>query len=121
MVDDKLVRANTDAIFESFENSETNDLVEWKQYSGEDYENGLRLKISHVKDVADMKWHVKGDYLGAVLPNAEKHSVCIHQISKRRSQHPFKKPKGLVQCIAFHPTRPFFFVAVSIFYTKTSV
>lgn len=40
-------------------------------------------------------------------------SVVIHQLSKRRSQSPFKNSKGLVQCVQFHPTKPFFFVAVS--------
>lgn len=41
-------------------------------------------------------------------------SVVIHQVSTRRSQIPFAKPKGLVQCILFHPIRPYLFVAVSI-------
>lgn len=41
-------------------------------------------------------------------------SVVIHQVSTRRSQIPFAKPKGLVQCILFHPVRPYLFVAVSI-------
>ncbi len=39
-------------------------------------------------------------------------AVVIHQLSKRRSQNPFKKLKGLVQSVMFHPTRPFFLVAV---------
>lgn len=42
-------------------------------------------------------------------------SVVIHQVSTRHSQIPFAKPKGLVQCILFHPVRPFLFVAVSYF------
>ena len=65
-------------------------------------------------------------------------SVFIHQMTKRRSQVflmqaffsngvcifstlfsffpykcPFKKAKGLIQRVLFHPTRPFLFVAVS--------
>ncbi len=58
--------------------------------------------------------------------------VFIHHLSKRRSQvedkliimfmrsdllflfqNPFKSLKGLVQKVIFHPSRPFFFVAVS--------
>ena len=54
-----------------------------------------------------------GDYFGTVVPDGGHSSVLIHQLSKRRSQTPFKKSKGLIQCIAFHPTRPYFFVAVS--------
>jgi ribosome biogenesis protein ERB1 len=35
----------------------------------------------------------------------------IHRLSQKQSQNPFKKNKGQVQCVAFHPTNPFFFVA----------
>lgn len=38
-------------------------------------------------------------------------SVLIHQLSKRQSQSPFTKAKGQVQCVQFHPTKPFLFVA----------
>ena len=56
--------------------------------------------------------------------------VFVHQLSKRRSQvrwcasvsvfindffqNPFHSLKGQVQKVVFHPSRPFFFVAVSI-------
>ena len=40
--------------------------------------------------------------------------VWIHQISRRHSQAPFKKVKGVVQLVLFHPAKPHFFVAVSI-------
>eukprot|EP00731_Ephydatia_muelleri_P026613 Em0018g713a len=43
-------------------------------------------------------------------------AVVIHQISKRRSQTPFSKLKGAVQAVAFHPSKPIFFVA-----TQTTV
>ena len=46
------------------------------------------------------------------MPEGQNRSVIIHQLSKRRSQVPFSKSKGLVQCVLFHPIRPFFFVAV---------
>lgn len=36
----------------------------------------------------------------------------MHQISRRHSQAPFKKVKGQVQLVLFHPTKPHFFVAV---------
>lgn len=39
--------------------------------------------------------------------------MWIHQISKRHSQAPFKKIRGSVQLVLFHPTKPHFFVAVS--------
>lgn len=41
--------------------------------------------------------------------------VWIHQLSRRHSQAPFKKIKGTVQLVLFHPTKPHFFVSVSLF------
>jgi ribosome biogenesis protein ERB1 len=38
--------------------------------------------------------------------------VWIHQLSRRHSQAPFKKVKGAVQLVLFHPIKPYFFVAV---------
>lgn len=35
-------------------------------------------------------------------------------MSKGRTQCPFKKTHGQVQTLAFHPTKPFFFVATQV-------
>lgn len=35
----------------------------------------------------------------------------MHQLSKGVTQAPFKKTKGKVSRVLFHPTKPFFFVA----------
>lgn len=56
-------------------------------------------------------WHGKGDYLATVVADNSNMQVLIHQTSKRWSQNPFRKSKGLVQCVLFHPIRPYFFVA----------
>lgn len=62
--------------------------------------------------VSQVVWHAKGDYLASVMPDHSSNlQVFIHQLSKRRSQNPFRKNKGLVQCVSFHPVRPYFFVA----------
>lgn len=45
--------------------------------------------------------------------SAQSKAVLIHQLSKHQSQSPFKKSKGAVQRVAFHPLKPHFFVAVS--------
>lgn len=58
-------------------------------------------------------WHGKGDYFAAVMPDGQNRSVLINQLSKRRSQLPFTRSKGLIQCVLFHPIRPYLFVAVS--------
>jgi hypothetical protein len=47
----------------------------------------------------------QGDYFAAVLPEGANRSVVIHQLSKWRSQIPFSKAKGQVQCLLFHPIR----------------
>lgn len=76
---------------------------------------GIKLtQTLYGTDVITCTWHGKGDYVATVTREATK-SVLIHQLSKRRSQAPFKKSKGDVQSVLFHPTRPFFLVAVRVF------
>lgn len=65
--------------------------------------------------VKQVTWHGKGDYFASVLPDNGHMQVLIHQASKRWSQSPFRKSKGQVQCVLFHPTRPFFLVATQRF------
>ncbi|KAI0723343.1 ribosome biogenesis protein ERB1 [Earliella scabrosa] len=54
-------------------------------------------------------WHRKGDYVASVSEGQA--GVWIHQVSRRHSQAPFKKVKGAVQLVLFHPSKPHFFVA----------
>ncbi|KAH9938426.1 NUC169 domain-containing protein [Fomitopsis serialis] len=56
-------------------------------------------------------WHRKGDYLSTVSSGEGQGGVWIHQISRRHSQAPFRKVKGTIQLVLFHPTKPHFFVA----------
>lgn len=64
-----------------------------------------------------VRWHGRGDYFATVCPDAGPQAVLIHQISKHRSQAPFKRARRqssaafAVQCVAFHPSRPLLFVA----------
>ena len=67
--------------------------------------------LKFFKPVKQVTWHAKGDYFATVCADAANRAVLIHQLSKRRSQIPFNKSKGLVQNILFHPIRPFLFVA----------
>ena len=56
--------------------------------------------------VEDEYWNLlQGDYFAVVLPEGANRSVVIHQLSKWRSQVPFSKSKGQVQCLLFHPIR----------------
>ncbi|KAE8910517.1 Ribosome biogenesis protein [Phytophthora fragariae] len=72
---------------------------------------GIRVVLHHTSDVKDVAWHNKGDYLSTVAPGAGSGAVLIHQISKRKTQNPFQKSVGQVQCVLFHPSKPFFFHA----------
>lgn len=61
--------------------------------------------------MTQVTWHGRGDYLAVVLSSPGHTQVLIHQLSRRRSQSPFRRSHGQVQCVAFHPTRPFLLVA----------
>lgn len=38
-------------------------------------------------------------------------AVLVHQLSRGVSQNPFRKNRGRVVRVLFHPSKPFFFVA----------
>merc|ERR1719367_1677990 len=72
---------------------------------------GVLVILKFFKPVKQITFHGKGDYFATTLQDGQNRSVLIHQLSKRRSQVPFGKSKGLVQCVLFHPIRPYLFVA----------
>ena len=45
------------------------------------------------------------------MPDGSNRSVLVSQLSRRRSQLPFTRSKGLVQHVLFHPIKPALFVA----------
>lgn len=69
------------------------------------------IVLKFFRPVKQVTWHAKGDHFATVLTDGQNRSVIVHQLSKWRSQIPFNKAKGLVQCILFHPIRPYLFVA----------
>lgn len=86
--------------------------VKWTSISG--VEDGIALTITFPSASGPPKqitWHRKGDYLASVSSHESQGGVWIHQVSRRHSQAPFKKIKGAIQLVLFHPTRPHFFVA----------
>lgn len=100
------------SVYQEAKSMEGEGPVTWSEGQGEELNQGIRLKIQHPKAVHQVVWHAKGDYLASVMPDHSSHlQVFIHQLSRRRSQNPFRKNKGLVQCVSFHPIRPYFFVA----------
>lgn len=86
--------------------------VQWTTAEGEAYEKGERLVLNHFKTIKQVTWHGRGDYFSTVMPEGANRSTLIHQLSKRRTQVPFSKSKGLIQCVLFHPVKPCLFVAV---------
>ncbi|CAB1320468.1 unnamed protein product [Coregonus sp. 'balchen'] len=111
---DRLVVSSTDQLITSYEPPEEDkeQAVTWALSEGPEHNKGHRLTLTHPKAVKQVVWHGKGEYLASVMPdNSSNLQVLIHQVSKRRTQNPFRKNKGLVQCVSFHPLRPYFFVA----------
>lgn len=69
--------------------------------------------IPHETRVTSVAWHGRGDYFASVAPLAVKgRSVQVHQLSRGRTQRPFRRGKGgrPVQLL-FHPSKPVLFLA----------
>lgn len=79
--------------------------------SATDQSIGLVCALRTNKEVASLRWQMKGDYFVSVSPKAGSSAVLIHQLSKGNSQQPFSKAKGETQLACFHPNKPFLFVA----------
>ncbi|KAL6421009.1 hypothetical protein ACFW04_013560 [Cataglyphis niger] len=116
-VGDDLISSKTDQLLEIIPQSEkivsdrVQSAVQWEQVEGEQWSTGIRIILNNFKMVNQITWHGKGDYFATVMPDGQNRSVLINQLSKRRSQLPFSKSKGLIQCVLFHPIRPYLFVA----------
>nr|CCA19917.1 conserved hypothetical protein [Albugo laibachii Nc14] len=117
----KFVIKDTDDVDVATDAGDTKSLVSWRYYkqkatdrkhkSKACAETDVRIIIHHTSDVKDIAWHYKGDYLASVTPTAGAAAVLIHQISKKKTQNPFRKNLGTVQSVLFHPTKPFLFHA----------
>jgi len=117
-VGDRLVQARTDELLKEapqssdyLEPARVRAVITWNTPEKAQWDKGSRLILSHFKQVKQVTWHAKGDYFATVMPEGDHRSVLIHHLSQRKSQLPFSKSKGLVQCVLFHPIRPYLFVA----------
>jgi ribosome biogenesis protein ERB1 len=72
---------------------------------------GITVKHSNV--IKQVAWHHKGDYCATVAPGGGS-MVLVHQLTTARSQAPFRKTHGRVECVRFHPTKPLFVVATQL-------
>lgn len=78
-----------------------------------EFAGGCRMSITSDGTVQQLVWHEKGNYCAAVAPKARSptNQVVIHALLTQKSMKPFSKLKGgQVQRVAFHPTKPHFFV-----------
>eukprot|EP00898_Chlorokybus_atmophyticus_P006593 jgi/Chlat1/6935/Chrsp52S06612 len=80
-------------------------LCSWSRHSA----GGVELQHAH--PVHQVTWHHKGDYFATAAPEANTTAVLVHQLSKQQTQNPFRKNKGRVVQVSFHPSKPFFYVA----------
>jgi ribosome biogenesis protein ERB1 len=69
--------------------------------------------IRHPQPVRRISWHSLGDYLLCVVPKQPSLAVVVHQMSRKRTQAPFKRHKGVVEQALFHPTDPLLFVGTA--------
>jgi ribosome biogenesis protein ERB1 len=84
--------------------------VAWTKPSDKDSKRGVRICVDHISAVAKITWHSRGDYF-ATSGSVGKHSVHIHRLSRAQSQNPFRRAKVTpIEAIAFHPSKPIFFV-----------
>ncbi|XP_023305270.2 ribosome biogenesis protein BOP1 homolog [Lucilia cuprina] len=116
-VGDKMLVKKTDDLLaeapqnDALESERIKTAVQWSTAEAAEQEKGVRVVINHFKPIRQVTWHGRGDYFATVMPEGANRSALIHQLSKRRSQIPFSKSKGLIQCVLFHPIKPCFFVA----------
>ncbi|XP_041981101.1 ribosome biogenesis protein BOP1 homolog [Aricia agestis] len=85
--------------------------VTWEDSDPAQWARGVRLAVAHFRPVRTVAWHARGDYLCVTLADGGARAVVVHQLSRRRSQLPFRRAKGLVQAAVFHPSRPQLLVA----------
>lgn len=88
-------------------------IISWaKPSESEEEKLGYKVRLQHQQTVKQITWHRKGDYFATVSPDAR--ALYMHQTTKHLTQMPFRRLKGIVQKVAFHPIKPIFFVAVSL-------
>lgn len=69
------------------------------------------IEVQHPRPLRNCTWHRKGDYVSTVGKDSSGGTVAVHRLSRRSSRILFRRKSSAVQCVRFHPSRPFFFVA----------
>ena len=75
------------------------------------FEEGATVSLPDWIRAKEVVWHAKGDYFSTKCDAGSKKNVCmVHQLSKCTSAALFRKVDQ-IQSMAFHPTKPFIFLA----------
>ncbi|KAK9447985.1 NUC169 domain-containing protein [Limtongia smithiae] len=87
------------------------ELCKWSKPARKQLQSaGVDVVITCRKTVKHLAWHRRGDYFVSVSPEGANMAVLVHQLSRHRTQSPFRKSKGIVQCAQFHPFKPMLYV-----------
>ncbi|KAJ2738323.1 Ribosome biogenesis protein erb1 [Coemansia sp. Cherry 401B] len=112
LVSEELVRAGFGAAAGGDDEDEDDTLpISWDMPTSAEQATGIQIAVSMRAAVKSVVWHRRGDYLATLTAEEGGGSVLVHQLSKHKSQRPFRKLKGAVQGVRFHPTKPWFLVA----------
>jgi len=113
-VEPKPVQQTTESIFTDspdIQKSKNQTDTKWITPTSAETSSGFCMVIEFKQILSHINWHRKGDYFATLTTQATGSSSLIHQLSKQSTQNPFKKSNGLVQRVAFHPTKPILFIA----------
>ena len=89
--------------------------IKWARAPGDLHKQGVRFVVTTPKPIDALTWHSKGNYFSTVSNTGVTDSVAVLSLLRRTAQNPIAKGRD-VQKVAFHPSKPIFFVA-----TKTQV
>ena len=112
----KVINEKITPLIQSRDNGE-NPAYEWKLTKPESkkHKKGILFYMKWNEGaLVNFSWHHKGDYFSTLSQNsAGKSQVYIHSLSKLMHQTPFSKIKGNINCVLFHPRKPYFVVATN--------
>ncbi|KAJ2704038.1 Ribosome biogenesis protein erb1, partial [Coemansia spiralis] len=112
LVSEELVRAGFGSAAAADDDVDDDDSlpVSWDTPTSAEQATGIQVSITMHRTAKSVAWHRRGDYLATLTSEEGGSAVLIHQVSRHKSQRPFRRLKGAVQHVKFHPTRPWLLV-----------
>jgi len=104
------LRDNEEADYSMYELEEDGEILDNKSTfikpTTELMKKNVILSIHHPHTVKTIAIHKKGQYIACVIGGTSKSYCIIHHIPKKKSQNPFKRVRGVIGHVIFHPTQP---------------